>query len=59
MDIPFLDIAKTSVWFYHDCVVSKEAAPGDLFGLGAYLDLGKYYADSEEEAKRIYKLYDS
>lgn len=53
MDIPTLDIAKKSVWFYYAHVVNHEAQPGDLAGLVYDLDTG--YAECEAEAAGVYR----
>lgn len=52
MNIPALDIAKKSVWFYHSHIVEHEVGPGDLFGLPMELDTG--YAQCEAEARAVY-----
>jgi hypothetical protein len=54
MNIPVLDIAKTTVWFYHAHVIEYEAGPGDLVGLPLELDAG--YLQSEAEACAVYQL---
>jgi hypothetical protein len=53
MNFPALDIAKTSVWFYHAHIVAQEAQPGDLHGLP--LDLEPGYAQCEAEARAVYQ----
>lgn len=53
MNIPALEIAKESVWFYHAYVVQQEAQPGDLDGLPVELDIG--YSQCENVARTIYE----
>ena len=56
MQIPLLDTAKTSVWFYHEYVVTHEAQAGDLTGLSdtaRSFNLG--YEQCIELAKKIFQ----
>lgn len=53
MNVPMLDRAKQSVWFYHAHIVNQEAKDGDLAGLPMELDIG--YAMSEVEANSVYR----
>lgn len=53
MNIPRLDVAKESAWFYHAYIVAHETQAGDLAGLPLELDAG--YAESESEARVIYQ----
>lgn len=48
MNIPVLDIARQSAWFYHAHIVAGEVQPGDLSGLPLELDTG--YTQCEAEA---------
>jgi hypothetical protein len=52
MNVPALDVAKGTVWFYHEHVVNHERQPGDLAGLPTELDSG--YSHCEAEAKAVY-----
>jgi hypothetical protein len=53
MNLPMLDLAKQSVWFYHAHIVNHEANEGDLAGLPMELDIG--YAMAEDEANAVYR----
>ena len=55
MNIPCLDIAKKSIWFYYGYVVEHEAQETDLTGLPCELDAG--YAQCEAEAHAVYKRH--
>jgi hypothetical protein len=52
MNIPGLDIAKQSVWFYFDYVVGNEAQPGELGVSPEALDA--WHAQCEKEALAVY-----
>jgi hypothetical protein len=56
MQIPTLDLAKTSVEFYHEYVAMNEAEPADLFALPDTAEkLQHGYRECEEEAERVYR----
>jgi hypothetical protein len=51
--IPWLDVPKKAVWFYHAHIVNHEANAGDLTGLP--LDLEPGYKQTEDEARAMYQ----
>jgi hypothetical protein len=53
MNIPALDVAKKTVWFYHDHVVNREAQNGDLNGIDGALETA--YGEFETEATGVYQ----
>lgn len=52
MNIPSLEIAKQSVWFYFDYLVRNEAQPGELGVSQETLDV--WHAQCEKEALAVY-----
>jgi hypothetical protein len=56
INLPTLEIAKESVWFYHQYIVKKEAQPEDLSAPPSDLptDVEDYYRFCGGEAKKIY-----
>jgi hypothetical protein len=50
--IPWLDVPKKAVWFYHAHIVNHEANPGDLAELP--LDIERGYEETEDEARVVY-----
>jgi hypothetical protein len=56
MTPPKLDIAKTSVNFYHGYLVNNEVQAGDLSGLpDTPTSLSQYYQGCEDEAGKVYR----
>jgi hypothetical protein len=52
MQIPTLDLAKTSVWFYHAYTVNNEAKADDLDGLPQ--DITRYHQHCADEGYHAY-----
>jgi hypothetical protein len=58
MDVPHLDIARSSVEFYHAYLLQNEVQVGDLSGLpDTEENLRLYYEQCEVIATQIYKKY--
>jgi len=58
MDIPRLDIIKSSTAFYQTHVVNEEAEFGDLWGfVESYLDPNMYFDLCENEARQVYERF--
>jgi hypothetical protein len=51
MNIPVLDAAKKAVWFYYAYILEQEAV--NFTGLPLDIDAG--YAQTEDEAKKVYQ----
>jgi hypothetical protein len=52
MNIPGLEIAKRTVWFYYSHVARHEGTATDMAGIPSELDSG--YAQWDSEAREVY-----